>query len=211
MISRFVAKFYRIVGTLATALLAMVGTVACANATTIGAGSSFVATFTVAPNSTDMLWFFDNTALTNTGSPVISVQLFNGSTLLGTYTETVAAALLVSAFESTGSQYTAALFGPPPTRVNFSSINTGGSNDTLVLTVAGGTITFNNSDLVLYDGLSASPNSFAPRADLSNISYTVVSAPEPGGSVLGGLGIAILAGWVRRVRMAQTSRKSVNL
>jgi hypothetical protein len=101
----------------AGALLAMAGHVNRAHATivTLGSGNELEATFTAVPNTADLLWFFDNTPLTVTGSPVISVELLNGSSALGTYTQT-GASVLQTAFEATGSQYTASLFKGPHRR-----------------------------------------------------------------------------------------------
>src|SRR6516165_4575463 len=57
-----------------------------AHGATFGPGSQLVATFTAKPNSSDLIFFFDNDVATLTGSPVFTTSIYDGQTLLGTAT-----------------------------------------------------------------------------------------------------------------------------
>lgn len=196
----------RVFRKVAAALFAIAGMAACANADTIGPGNSLEATFTTAPNSSDLLLFFSGDGpLTTTGSPVVSVELFNGASLLGTFTENVSALVVINAwFESPVGQYTGAVFdGPAPTPVSFTSINNGSIAGELLLTVTGGTITFNESKLVFYDAVSAPEDAYYPKGDVQNISYavtttTTTTTPEPVSGMLVTGGLTGLWLWKRR-------------
>lgn len=190
----------------AAIIVAVAGLAASANAATIGPGQSLEASFTTVVNSADMLQWFDNTPLTTTGSPIISVSLFNGGSLLGTYTQT-SSQFFVVGFESPGGLFTVPLFnGPPPTRVDFSSFNDGSIVGRLVLTVTGGTITFNINDLILTAAASASSNSYSSQNDLRNITYTASSVPEPDSAALLLLGIVLLLVMRRRLNAPASVR-----
>lgn len=160
----------------AAAVIAIIGMAAGAGATTIGPGNALQATFTTVPNTADMILFFDNTPYASTGTPVITVQLFDGAGLLGTYTGDAFSGFISSVFTSPTSLFTTF----SPTQVDFTSINNGSIQGRLLMTVTGGTITFNVSDLVLSDGLGISSTGYSPRPDVQNISFAVVSdVPEP--------------------------------
>ena len=184
----------------AAALFAIAGMAASANGDTIGPSNSLVATFTTVPNSSNMLLLFDNSPLTTTGSPIISVQLYNGASLLGGYTENAGATFLVAEFESLGGpSYCCNPYGPVPTQVSFTSMTDGSVAGRLLLTVTGGTISFNEGDLVLEDALIVASNSYSPRGDLRNISYLVVATtPEPVSGMLVAVGLSVLWLWKRR-------------
>lgn len=121
------------------------------------AGERLVVTFTAAPNSADLLLFFNNDPLTITGSPVFTTNLYDGDTLLGTYTSAPftfnGVSTFISAFASPGGGSGGALYSP--TTVPFSSIEGGTIAGRLVTTISGGSVSgFNSGDLWLYDATS---------------------------------------------------------
>lgn len=177
----------RIVELVALGLLAVPFT---SDATTIGAGDVFQVNFTTVANTSDLLWFFDNTPLSIVGTPTVAVQLFDGAALLGTYTQ-AAPFVLEAVFAAPSSPLS--IFSA--THVPFSTINDGSIAGELLLTVTGGSIAFNESDLVLYDAKSMAANAYLPESDVQNVKYSVVTAPVPEPATLGlfGLGLAGLA------------------
>ncbi len=158
---------------------------ACANASlvTIGNGVAYEGAVTFNPNTSDLLFFFDQTNFLSTmGSPVITTQLFDGSTLLGTYTQTCASTFQ-GMFESIGSQYTGTWScGPAPTPVSFNGINSGTIQGLMVVTATGGTATFDTTDpIYLYDSTSAGPDSYGGSWHMATETFSVVNTvPEPG-------------------------------
>jgi len=180
--------------TFAATLLFAAAMVVCANATTLGNGVSMTATFGANSNTADLLFLFDNTALTESGAPVITYSLYNGGSLLGVFSQAPSPTFLTGTFASS----TNILNVFPTTVVPFTSINNGSIAGKIVVTVTGGTITFNQSDLVFYDAKSTAANSYLPLGDLTNISYAV-SAPEPNSWTLIGLGLVGLALIGRRI------------
>ena len=148
---------------------------------TMAPGQELVATFTAFANSADLLFFSDKSPLTTTGSPTISAALYDGSTLLGTYTQTASSYLQIE-FESVTSRYTApniASVGPPPTRVDFKGFNNGTIAGKLVVTVSGGSINFGLTDPMLFDAVSSSPNNFQQQPDVKTGSSPGLGAVTP--------------------------------
>jgi len=178
-----------------------------AHATTLDATNELDVTFTTVPNSSDLLWLFDITPLVTTGSPIISVELFNGADSLGVYAESGALYFgnlyIETGFQSPTSPFTGVTpVGPAPTVVDFTSINDGSIAGELVLTVTGGTITFDESDLVLYDAI-ASSDGYSPQNDVQNIAAvvpTAVPVPEPATLSLTVFGLAGVVSKYRRRR-----------
>jgi hypothetical protein len=152
---------------------------ACAAGVTLGPGVTLQATFTTAPNNSDLLFFFDNTPTITTGSPVVTVELLNGSTPLGLFTYAIGPTafpnILQVGFASVGSTFTGLQFsntGPTIPRADFTSINNGTIAGKLVVTVSGGTITFDESALVFYDAVSCAGGCDTPKTDVKNITYS---------------------------------------
>jgi hypothetical protein len=165
----------------------LVGSALPASATSItldASSSPFVTTFTAVPNTVDTLLFFDNTPLVETGSPVISLSLYNGGALLGGPLDTLSPGFLVFGFRSSSSVFV--VVPPPP--IDFTSINNGTIAGRLLLTVTGGSIGFNTNDLALWDvnsasSLGATGDSLTwtvlhPLGDLRNIVFGG-GVPEP--------------------------------
>jgi hypothetical protein len=186
------------------ALLAIAGMAACANAATVAPGGSFDVTFTTVPGSvSDIIAFYDGLDLITTGSPQISVQLFDGATLLGTYTEYAGVDFISTGFESTGNPLTiTSSLGPLPyTRIPFTSIDNGTIAGKFVLTVTGGTISFDPSFLVSNEYTSVpSLNQYilGPSVSLTLPVPAAPSAqsgvPEPATYALLGVGLLAMGG-----------------
>ncbi len=129
---------------------------AMASGATFGPGSQLVATFTVKPNSADLLWFFDNDVPVITGSPTVTVSVYDGQTLLGTATSTpfvngAAGSTFVVDFKAS------AAVAPGNAIIPFASINAGTINGRIVAAINGGSVTnFNTANIVIYDGKSNS-------------------------------------------------------
>jgi uncharacterized protein (TIGR03437 family) len=167
----------------ALALSALVATAVASRAqsagpSTIGPGDQLVATFTAAPNQADLLFFFNNDALTISGSPIFTTSLYDGSTLLGTYTRapfvSSGSSSFVSAFASPGGGSGAAPYAP--STVDFSSIQGGSINGRLVTVVSGGSVSgFNLANAILYDAVSAG-NGYQPQSDITLTSLTLQPA-----------------------------------
>lgn len=196
--------------TVLAALLATLGSTAIFGAT-IDPSTSLVTSFNTTPNTADMLWFFDNTNLVTTGSPVISFQLFDGVTLLATYSQTGSQVIEV-AFDTPSAPFDAPLFvGPPPSMASFSSINNGTIDGRLVMSVMGGSITFNLADIVLKDATTVALDSFTFLPDVTNVAFdfAATALPEPDTSFLIGLGLVacmVLPGMRRRAKRRARDR-----
>src|SRR5690348_8260108 len=76
MIVRIGRNFAILVALLSPAVHGAVGT--------LQPGAVLQVSFTAVANTSDLLLFFNNDALTVTGSPVFTTELYNGSTLLAT-------------------------------------------------------------------------------------------------------------------------------
>jgi serine/threonine protein kinase/streptogramin lyase len=148
--------------------------------TTLVPGQELSARFTTITNSADLLFFFSNTPLVTSGAPIITASLFNGNTLLGTYTQTVSTLLQIN-FESLTSQFASpSAVGPLPTRVDFTSINKGTIDGRLVVTVVGGSISLSLAGIVLCDAVSEDPLRHRIGSDLREISSpAIVKPPAP--------------------------------
>ncbi|HLH19724.1 MAG TPA: hypothetical protein VKX45_21050 [Bryobacteraceae bacterium] len=145
---------------------------AVASAATFGPGSQLVATFTMKPNSADLLWFFDNDVPVITGSPTVTVSVYDGQTLLGTATSTPfvngsAGSTFVVGFKAS------AAVAPGNAIIPFATINSGAINGRIVATINGGSVTnLNTSNIVIYDGKSTS-GGFTILSDLTVTGLTL--------------------------------------
>jgi uncharacterized protein (TIGR03437 family) len=146
-------------------------------ASTLAPGDELQATFTSVPNTSNLLLFFNNDALTLAGSPVTTTELFNGTNSLGSIVSAP------SMFEGTSFfgvyfMSPSSTFVPPPgqsTVVDLTSMQNGTIQGLLKVTVSGGSISgFCLSDFVLYDAQGLS-NGYRPERDLRNINITLSS------------------------------------
>jgi hypothetical protein len=140
-----------------------------AHAATFGPGSQLVATFTAKPNTSDLIFFFDNDSATVTGSPVFTTSIYDGQTLLGTATTgTGTSSTFVAAYSSSTSLF------QTNTTIPFGGINAGTIKGRIVTTVTGGSVTnFNPANVILYDAQSKSSNSFVPLTDVTLTGITL--------------------------------------
>jgi len=136
-------------------------------------------TFTTVANASDLLFFFDNTPTVTTGTPVVTVELLNGDKPLGLFTYAIGPTafpnVLQVGFASVGSSYTGVQFAagsPTIPRADFTAITNGTIAGKLLITVSGGTITFDESALVFYDAVSCAGGCYSPKTDVKNIVYT---------------------------------------
>lgn len=145
----------------------------------LGPGDQLIATFTTLPNTSDILIFFNNQALTFNGTPVMTTTLYNGQTTLGKYTgrliTTGGAGYFVAVFASTAGGAGVANYGP--TKLDFTSINSGTINGRMVTEVTGGSISgFDLSKFVLQDGVSQT-DGYRPMPNVTRINLTLQTAP----------------------------------
>jgi hypothetical protein len=137
-------------------LAALAGTLP-ATADTLGPGSQVVLTFTLKPFGGDILRIVDMEQPVFTGSPSLTVALYDGQTLLGTLSSSSPSGhgyTLDAPFVSATS--TAAF--PVKTVIPFNAVNTGTLNGRLVITVTGGSIAnFDVAALVIDLQTSAGP------------------------------------------------------
>jgi hypothetical protein len=148
-------------------------------AATFGPGDQLVLTFTAAPNTADLLLLFSNDPLAIVGTPVFTTNLYNGQTLLGTYSSRPfvfnGVSTFTVAFAAPGGGSGASINNP--VTVPFTSITNGTIAGRLVTTVSGGSVTgFNASDVVLYDATSVT-NGFRPLGDVVTGSLTLQTNP----------------------------------
>ncbi len=153
-----------------------------------GPGDQLTDTFTAAPNAADLLLYFGNDSLTIAGSPVFTTSLYDGQTLLGTYTAQPlpnnGASRFSATFASPGSTYASV---DDYVKVPFTSINAGTTAGRLVTTVSGGSVWgFNPANLRLHDGIS-SGQGYILRSDftVSGRSALGNSSPPPAPSITG--------------------------
>ena len=140
-----------------------------AHGATFGPGSQLVATFTAKPNSSDVIFFFDNDVATLTGSPVFTTSIYDGQTLLGTATTAPGINFTFLA----GYSSSTSLFQTNNT-IPFGASNAGTINGRIVTTVTGGSVTnFNPAHVVLYDAQSKSSNSYVPLGDVTMTGITL--------------------------------------
>jgi hypothetical protein len=134
--------------------------------------------------------------LTATASAVVTTELFNGNSLLGTVTSPVleffSQQYFTAYFKKTGSQYTF----DSPAEVDFSSINDGTIAGKLVVTVTGGSLNY-QTNFYFQDGESCSSDCYTPKynAGITGFSLSgppVTVAPEPTSATLGGIAMASL-------------------
>jgi uncharacterized protein (TIGR03437 family) len=161
-------------------------------------GDQLIITFTAAVNTADLLLLFNNDPLTITGSPVFTTNLYDGNTLLGTYTAKPFAyngvSTFICAFASPGGGAGASMYNP--TTIPFTSINNGTIAGRLVTTISGGSVSgFNLADLILYDASSVS-NGFEPLPDVATTSLTFQTAPaSPSGPTINSGGVVNAASY----------------
>jgi hypothetical protein len=175
---------------------------ASTKADVLDATNEISATFTAVPNTSNMLLFFNNDPLTITGTPILTLTLFNGATTLGS--------IVASPFEYAGTPYFQNLFqsptstftntlGTPAETVNFTSINSGTIDGSMIWTVSGGSLSgFSISDFFLEDA-NAVTGGYEPLSDVtSTIKLESVPSPTPEPSSLSlmmlGVGVVGLAG-----------------
>jgi hypothetical protein len=189
----------------AATLVFLCSTTLFAAPATLAPGSVLQVTFTATPNSSDLLFFFDPLPVTVTGSPVVTTQLFDGATLLGT--------IVAPLFTFSGDQYIQVLFRAPgsafdPTTnpnatVDFTSIHNGTINGKITMTVSGGTITgFDTGNFFLYDAVSVG-GGYLIQAHITRSPVTITGPPpvptlaEP---ALAALGLILLAAGAAMIR-----------
>jgi hypothetical protein len=148
-------------------------------AATFGPGDQLIVTFTTMANSADLLLLFNNDPLTTNGSPVFTSKLYDGQTLLGTYTAKPfvfnGVSTFICDFAAPGGGSGASIYNP--TSIPFSSINNGTIAGRLVTTVSGGSVSgFNVADVIFYDASSV-PNGYRPLGDVVRTSLTLQTAP----------------------------------
>ena len=125
------------------------------------------------------------------GSPIMHVELFNGNTLLGTFTGVP----VVAAFDSSTSLYT---FDSPPT-IDFSSILNGAIQGIVLYQLTGGSITNTTLDPASAGfglGHATDSSGFNKLVPVTVTSETVVPEPSVSAFVLAGL--AAMACWAGR-------------
>jgi hypothetical protein len=147
-----------------------------------------------------MLLFYNNDHLTVTGTPVLTLTLFNGSTTLGS--------IVASPFVFAGTDYFENVFlsptsgfinslGVPAATVPFTSINGGSIVGSLIWTVSGGSVSgFSTSDFHLYDA-NSSGEDYQPQGDITStitLQSKPVGTPEPSSLLMLGVGLLGLAG-----------------
>ena len=153
---------------------------------TFAPGNQLTVTFEATRNGSDMLVFFINNSLTSSGAPVFSTSLYDGETLLGTYTQspvtfsaTNVRFVVVFVSSAKGSQAKGSSSKPAELKVDFSSINKGTIKGRLVTTLSGGSVMgFNVANTTLYDANSFS-GGYTVRGDISKTGVKWYPFTEP--------------------------------
>jgi hypothetical protein len=147
---------------------------------TLGPGVVLEASFTSTPNTADLLVFFQGNPLTFTGSPVITTQLFDGSTLIASVS---GPPVIIS-----GSPFLQVLFYSPAsiftggglfqaTVADLTSMRSGTIQGKIRVMVTGGSLTgLDTAFLNLFDAKSAG-GGFSGQADLTRGPVTVTGPP----------------------------------
>lgn len=183
--------------TIAVLLVSSIGT-SLIKGSTLSPGSTLEATFISAVNTSDVLAFFTNDPLTLTGSPVITTELFNGLTLLGS---NAGAPIRVDRYDyyqvffvSPSSSFGTDVYPTTTTVVDLTSMQNGTVDGLLKVTVSGGSISgFNLSHFSLFDATSCGAGCDRPEGDLENENFMLTSSPEPGTVALLAIGLFVLA------------------
>jgi uncharacterized protein (TIGR03437 family) len=142
---------------------------------TLTPGDVLQATFTSVANASDMLLFFNQDSLTLTGSPVVTTQLLNGTTLLGSIASPPFLFLGTAQYQATFLSPSSTYIGPAglTARADLTSMQNGTIQGVLKVTVSGGSVSgFCQSDFSLYDAQSVN-NGYRPENDLQNIKITL--------------------------------------
>jgi hypothetical protein len=154
-------------------LLVVFSSVMSGAGASLSPGQTLVATFTSVSNTSDMIIFFSTGFLTVTGSPVLTTQLLNGTTLLGTIT--------AAPSSNAGNYYYEVFFDSassvntetPGTVVDLSSMQNGTIQGVLKVTVSGGSISGLNLPMSLLDGESCGSGCYFPESDLKNENFSI--------------------------------------
>lgn len=182
---------------LIAAILSVSSWAALASPVTLDATHSLRVAFTTVATNADMLVLFGLEPVAQTGAPQVTYQLFDGDTLLGSAMGLYDDNYLQVMFESENSLYS--FYREPNARVPFSAIQAGGMDGEVLVTVTGGSITFDLDDLHFYTARLTADEVFVPLGDLRLGEISVVNAvPEPSSIALLGIAVAGVAASRRR-------------
>ncbi len=145
-------------------------------AVTLTPGDRLVYSFTAKPNSADLISFHTDTPLIPTGTPKLTIRLYDGKTLLGTATTTLSFSSGFYYFTVFFAASGAATIPAQTTTIQVSSLNNGTIAGSLVVTVSDGSVTGLEA-AYLRDGKSLTPGSWTSYADLTVTGPTLFPAP----------------------------------